>query len=221
MYTLDYFIKVEEALSPDKRQPKEVAFQKGLVSDIDNLHSQTFSTYKNYIIKPQWAAGTYARKELVKYGKSVFQSNIDGNTSEPSYDENWTLVSDNFLGSDFRLAIRGEKLVLEYALNIWFDTVFRQPPLVSDIYITTSAIVGIDVFRVGIVEFESSKVYSTTSSEFVIDAYTFATQYNMSINVPLAVFNALGASNNIRESIIRSFSDKYIPAGITYKITPY
>lgn len=221
MYILDYFIKVQEALTPDKRQPKQVAFQKGLVSDIDNLHTQLFSTYKSYQILPIWVSGTYNRKELVRYGKSIFQSNIDTNTSKPTFDGNWNLVNNNFLGNDFRLSIRGEKLTLEYALNIWFDTVFRQPPSNSDIFITTNATYGIDPFRVGASEFESSNVYSDISSELVINSYSFSTQFNMDINVPILFFNTLGSTNNIRESIIKSFADKYIPAGITYKITTY
>jgi hypothetical protein len=221
MYILDYFVKVQEALTPDKRQPKQVAFQKGLVSDIDNLHTQLFSTYKNHQTLPTWSVGTYNRKDLVRYGKSIFQSNIDNNSIEPTFDNNWSLVSNNFLGNDFRIAIRGERLVLEYALNVWFDTVFRQPPFVSDIFITTNTAVGIDPFRVGSSEIESSNAYSDNSSELIINAYSFATQFNMDINVPSSFFNSLGTTNNIRESIIKSFADKYIPAGLTYKITIY
>jgi hypothetical protein len=221
MYILDYFVKVQEALTPDKRQPKQVAFQKGLVSDIDNLHTQLFSTYKNYQILPIWTAGTYNRKDLVRYGKSIFQSNIDLNTSVPSFDNNWNLLNNNFLGNDFRIAIRGEKLILEYALNIWFDTVFRQPPFVSDIFINTNTTFAIDPFRVGTSEFESSGVYSDISSELVVNSYSFTTQFNLFINVPIAFFNSLGVTNNIRESIIKSFADKYISAGITYQIITY
>ena len=91
----------------------------------------------------------------------------------------------------------------------------------SDIFITTNATFAIDPFRVGIVEFESSSVSSDTSSELVINSYSFATQFNMDVNVPTAFFNSLGTTNNIRESIIKSFVDKYISAGITYQIITY
>jgi len=115
----------------------------------------------------------------------------------------------------------GEKLNLEFALNTWFDTVFRQPPAVSDIYLVTNAIAVSPVFRVGASELESTSVYSNISTELVINDYTFTDEYNLSIMVPVAVYNALGSTNDIRDSIIRNFADKYVNAGITYDIITY
>jgi len=221
MYLIDYFIKAEEALPPDKRTLKTVSFAKAMVSEIADNHELLFTTYKDYTLLPLWSAGSYDRRTLVRYGKSIFQSLIDGNTDTPTFTDTWRLVSSNFLGSDFRLKIRGEKLVLEYALNVWFDTVFRQPPLVSDIYITTNNIIAIPVFRVGVNEQESSNVFLNYSSEFVINNYTFADQFNMNVNVPLSVFNTLATDNAARESVVRDFVDRYIAAGITYRVVAY
>lgn len=222
MYDINYNTTVENILVPDKRTKKTVAFNTSLVSEVANNHNLLFSKYKDFTILPIWTAGTYAKNELIRYGKSIFQSIENANTTEPTYSNKWRLISDNFLGSDFRLEIRGEKLNLEFALNTWFGTVFRQPNIgLSDIYLVTNSVTPINVFRVGSTEFESSKVFLNISDELIINLYNFAQQYNLTIKVPISVFNSLGSTNEIRNSIIRNFADKYINAGLTYQIITY
>jgi hypothetical protein len=221
MYIINYSAIVESLLSPDKRSPKAVAFNHGLVGEIANNHELLFNTYREGEIVEKWAPQPYKNRDRVKYGNSIFQSAQDNNTTEPTLSESWRLITDNFLGNDFRLKIRGEKLTLEYALNTWFISTFRQPPAISDIYISTNKISNIDVFRVGAVSTISSKVYSNNSSELVINEYTFANDENMAINVPLGVYQNLAGSNDAREAVIRDFADKYINAGLTYKIITY
>jgi hypothetical protein len=222
MYNVNYNTAIENLLVPDKRTKKTVAFNTALVTDISNNHNLLFDTYKNYTILPNWTAGTYAKNELVKYGKSIFQSIENGNTGQPTISDKWRLVSENFLGSDFRLSITGEKLNLEYALNTWFGSIFRQPSAgISDIYLTTNNAVVLPVFRVGINEFESTSVFSNVSEQLVVNSYSFAMQYNITINIPITLFNSLGATDEIRTSIVRAFADKYINAGLTYKIQTY
>ena len=222
MYSLDYSQKVTETLVPDKRTPKTTALLQQYAKEVSDNHTWIFTNYKQTQYLADWTTGTYAKNNVVRYSKSVYVSVISGNTSEPSYDNNWLLISDNFLGSDFRLAIRGEKVVLEYALNIWFDTTFRQPSSTtpSDIYLTTNTLSD-NPFVVGYTEIESSKVFSDTSSEFVTNSYSFTDQYNLIINVPNSFFVSLGATDEIRQSIIRNFADKYVSAGITYNIITY
>jgi len=222
MYNVNYNSAIENLLVPDKRTKKTVAFNKALVAGIANDHNLLFTTYKQYQILSSWTAGTYAKNDLVKYGKSIFQSIENSNTTEPTYSDKWRLVSDNFLGSDFRLSITGSKLNLEYALNTWFETTFRQPVAGnSDIYLTTNNALPISVFRVGINEFESTAVNTNLSDQFIINSYSFVTQYNLTINVPISFYNSIGATDDVRNSIIRSFADKYINAGLTYLIQTY
>lgn len=223
MYDVNYNTAIENLLVPDKRTKKTLAFNIALALGIANNHNLLFNVYKNYNIISNWnSALTYSKNDLVKYGKSIFQSIEDGNTTRPTNIDKWRLVSENFLGSDFRLSITGEKLNLEYAINTWFGSTFRQPSVgISDIYLTTNNIIDLPVFRVGINEFESTAVRTDTSDQFVINSYTFTTQYNLTINVPIALFNSLGTTNEIRTSIVRAFADKYINAGLTYKIQTY
>lgn len=222
MYNLNYNTIVETLLVPDKRTKKTVAFNTALVSSITNNNNLLFSTYKDYTLLPNWTAGTYTRNELVKYGKSIFQSVENANTTEPTQSDKWVLVSENFLGSDFRLSITGSKLNLEFAINTWFGTIFRQPSAgVSDIYFITNNIIPIPVFRVGTTSFDSTAVSTVSSEQLVVNSYSFSTQFNLTINVPSALFLSLGSTNDVRYSIIKSFADKYINAGLTYQIITY
>jgi len=223
MYDVNYNTAIENLLVPDKRTNKTLAFNIALALGIANNHNLLFNIYKNYNIIPNWSVSTvYQKNDFIKYGKSIFQSIVNNNSGRPTNINKWRLVSENFLGSDFRLSITGEKLNLEYALNTWFGSTFRQPSVgISDIYISTNNFIELPVFRVGINEFESTSVRSDGSDQFVINSYTFATQYNLTINVPITLFNTLGATNEIKTSIVRAFADKYINAGLIYKIQTY
>lgn len=219
MYSVDFLQKVVETLVPDKRQPKTIAYLQQLAKEVSQNNTQLTSIYKTFQTTTAWSSGSYLRNTAVRYGKAIYVA-VENTTDEPSFTNAWIMVSPNFMGNDFRLAIRGEKLTLEYALNTWFNTTFRQLPAVSDIYLTTNAI-GNNVFKSGANEFQSSKVYTNISNDFVINYYTFVDQYNLTINFPIAVFNALGTSDSIRTSIVRSFADLYISAGINYNIITY
>ena len=134
--------------------------------------------------------------------------------------ESWIAIQTNFIGMSERILYNCQVLVLTWALNKRFMTTFRQPPNVSDIYITSFP-KPISVFIVGGVEAISSKVFSNTSSEYVINAYDFSAYVNMTIFVPFSVYNALDAIDANRQIIIRSFADKYMAAGIVYTIQTY
>lgn len=222
MYTVDYNIAVSDLLSPDKRWPKRIAWLRALVASVAQASFSLFDTYrKANFTATAWDGSPIDRNQIVRYGKSIFRSEVDANTSEPTFSNTWTLITDNYLGTDFRLALRGEKLVLEYALNVWFGTTFLQPPLQSETYITTNTVLSTPVFRVGANEAESSNVSTLGSSEFVVNDYSFSAQANMAINIPQAVYDSLGASDDVREAIVRNFADRYVNAGIIYTINPY
>ena len=220
MYSLDYNQKVIETLVPDKRMPITTAYLQALVKDISNNHIQLFETYKQYQLLDDWIPATYTKNTLIKYSKSIYQA-VDDTSDTPSYSNMWRLVSENYQGNDFRLSVTSEKLVLEYALNDWFGSMFRQPiDGISDIFLTTNEITE-SPFLIGLYENESSKIFTDTSSEFIVNNYTFLNQFNLTINVPIALYNTLGSTDNIRQTIIRSYADKYVASGITYNIITY
>lgn len=207
-------------LPPDKRFRRTVAWVKILLSPIQYLRDLWFGSYRTGSTAPVWVAGTYAKYAQVRYNKIVYESLKNGNTDVPTVATSWKIVQQNFIGLSERILYTGEKLLLEYAMNKWFGTVFRQPNNVSDIYITNNTI-SIAVFRSANTENFSSVVYANVSSEYVINQYSFTLAYNFTINCPLAVFNALDPTLVNNEKIFRSFVDKYVPAGITYNIVTY
>jgi hypothetical protein len=131
-------------------------------------------------------------------------------------------VQDNFIGVIDRAKFSAEDLKFEYALNLWFDTTFRQPPLTSDIYINDLNSNLVDFF-VGYQENESSEIVAINGEaiSFIQSANPTYGAADFSINIPLAIFNALGASNPEREAVVRRFADQINTAGLTYTINTY
>ena len=68
-------------------------------------------------------------------------------------------------------------------MNLFFGSVFRQPPLTSDIYISKNVQL-LETFLVGNVEYRSSSVGNSTSSEFITDNYVLPTTF-YNITIPL------------------------------------
>ena len=203
----DFKLLISDALSPDKRTPKTANVPFVLADEVQLNNDNIFDTYKDFQTIADWSAGVYPLSAKVTYGRAIYQSVINNNTTTPTVTDKWRLISPNFLGTDYRLKVDGSKMILEQALNDWFNA--------SGIYIDTNS-QGLGVFLVGISEDESSLVFSNKSSEQVINAYSFAEQFNCTIFVPIAVHTAIGG-----DVIVRNFADRYINAGITYNIQTY
>lgn len=207
-------------LPNDKRENRIISFVRSLVAPVQTARDYLIDYYANGELVADWTPSTYSIGVLVRYEKQLYESLVDGNTSTPSDIDNWVLVQSNFIGVIERANYSGHKLILEYALNKWFFTEFRQPPLVSDIYISNATAL-INPFVVGGVESDSSSVYSYGSTEYIIDGYSVTTQVNFTIYIPVAVYTALASDAPSREKIVRSFADKYVATGIFYDIQTY
>ena len=221
IYDIDYSKQRAQLLPPDKRYTKTVAWVGILLAPLNYLRNLNFGSYRTGSDAPQWVnTDPYAKYDQVKYNKIVYESLIDGNTDVPTTVATWKVVQQNFIGLSERIYYNGQKLVLEWAMNKWFGTTFRQPPNIPDIFIENNSL-DVGVFRVGGEEDISSVSYNNQSSEFVVDAYSFAVAFNFTINVPEAVYNALDPTLNNNEKIFRAFVDRYVPAGVTYTIQTY
>lgn len=219
-YEIDYNQKAVELLPPDKRMPSIVAWVKALLMQLQYNITSLFVDYKTGSDYPVYVPGSYNKFDRVIYGQSVYESLININTAEPTDTAYWRLYQLYFAGTDTRIMYNAQTLVLEYALNTRFQTSFRQPPLQSDIFLTVNQPQN-RVFQVAGDEGLSSNVRYDGSSENVVNSYTFASFFNLEINVPVATYNSLSTDVAAREKIIRYFADKYIPAGILYTIITY
>ena len=208
-----------ELLPPDKRNSRLVKLVSVLLSQIQYLRDIIFDSYGNGSTAPAYSAGAYILGARVVYKHNVYESLTAGNTDVPP-SVNWFLVQNNAIGINEQVLYSGQKIVLEYALNRWFGTNFIQPPGQSDIYLTNSA-QAVAVFRVGGTENNSSKVFLTISSEFIINSYVTTGTANLTINIPIAVFTALDPLLINRFALVNSIVNQYLPAGITYAIQTY
>ena len=129
--------------------------------------------------------------------------------------------SPNFIGVDNRIKIRSEKIVLEYALNLWFETTFRQPPNQSDIYIVNQTSENLVPFVFGQNYTESSTIFSNTASGAIYSTVPTADHFGFTIFVPISVHHALNSNSTIANNIIKDFANKYVACGVKYQIQTY
>ena len=258
IYDLDLLSKVIEWLPPNKRGVVMGKWVQTLVSQVQYLVFKMLYDWRTGSTYPNWIPGTYNAGVRVVYKFKIYECVTNGTTTTPP-GAGWQLYLDNFIGADERKLFNGQKVVLEYALNSYYQTQFRQPPLVSDIYITNSTqstqgfVVGESVgsfvtnvdtaaaanwnpyatYSVGqIVKYNNylytSKMNSNTASpldtnnwikqDTVAPLLPFGYAYNFSINVPSAIYNSVSPSVSFEMSGI---VNNYVPASITYIITPY
>lgn len=159
-----------------------------------------------------------------------------GNAANPFY---WVKVTGNFIGAHERASYSAQKLIFEYALNRWFDTTFRQPVAgVSDIYIGINSNTNRQFF---FGQYASNSFFgpatnftqgSVPLSNFFSPGNSFLLQYDFSIHVSIAVYNALinpsveatvaaGHNSTLRDGVVRAFANLLNPAGSFYNIITY
>jgi hypothetical protein len=187
------------------------------------LRNLWMGTYRTGDASPQWAGGTtYDKYNRVQYANQVWESTAGNNSGNPpGTNTNWALVQNNFIGVSERLLYSGQTIVLTWALNKWFGTVFTQPPGTSSIYIQNNLVTGISPFRAAVTETQASVVYSNRSSDYVINQYSFTGQVNFTIYVPTAAYSLLGSSDAARQATVRAFVNNYLPAGLVYSVQAY
>lgn len=221
IYDITYENRIVDLLPPDKRYIRMVQFLRAMVKELQFLHTFLFGEYRTGSVYPAWnSLVSYSVDDKVIYGESVYISLVDSNNATPGTSTNWKVYHQFFIGVEERLKYNTQKLVLEYALNVRFGTVFRQPPLVSDIYIDNN-IPEVGVFVVGYSEDISSVTYFDRSYEFMINSYTLGSFYNYSVNVPADIYFSAGTTDEIRQKVFRQFIDRYNPVGLNYNIIPY
>lgn len=208
-------------LPPDKRFPNIRAWLSALLKPLQWLRDLFLGEYFSGSTAQEWLdTTTYAKYDRVIYTIYVYESLVNGNTAVPTDSSKWQIVQQTFIGLNERLSYNTQVLLLTKALNKEYKTVFRQPNDQSDIYIVGHSKPP-SVFVIGGSEANSSSIARRTSSEYIVNAYFFGDFVNMSIHVPVAVYNALDPLPINCDKIIRSFVDKYIAAGITYEIITY
>jgi hypothetical protein len=213
---------VRDLLPNEARDVETLKASNGLFSGFNRMH-QTFldtkrvaDAWTGWVV---WIASTWTLGERVIYFPTgeVFEVVVASTTTEPTTSDDWVKIQDSFIGVDELVRFNGLKLNLEFALNRRFMTTFNQPPTLSDIFISLTG-AGISSFIVGGNISNSSKVFTNSSSEYVINSLIFGTPFDFTIFIPIALAGTLGVEY---EKIIRTFTDKYVTFGLKYIIQTY
>jgi hypothetical protein len=231
VYDIDFQKFTQQLLPPSKRKTRNLAWLGVYATEFQYLHDLIFSSYADGFTGIKWVAGAYTLGQQVRYADhSVYEVAVANTATTPGTSTDWIKVQNIWVGARERMKYNGTRLTLEYALNKWFDSVFRQPPAVSDIHITQNTI---------ITQFEIAN-NAANSNSFIPRNSVFGSDgvprvavalnvYSFNINVPIAIANGLTteapnvapAISANRENIIRSFADKYVVAGIKYKVITF
>lgn len=213
---------VGDNLPYEERTAENQALLNGLLSGFTRTHNSFLDfkrgadIYSSWLL---WFSNTWMYGEKVIYYNTgeVFECVVPTTTTEPTASSDWIKVADSFIGNDEIMKFNGSRLSLEYALNRRFYTLFADPPIQSEIYISTINNNPL-VFVIGANASNSSTVYSNISSEFVINSNTFTTVNDFTIFIPTSLDAVLGTD---AEKIIRDFVDRYVTFGLKYLIQTY
>lgn len=218
-------------------KPKFTAWMLSLLYPLQWLRDNTFNDYIQGSAAPLWnPLATYNTGDRIKgYGNAVFESIVDGNIGiDPDQALNasdfWMRISDDYRGVNERLKYNSQKLMLEYVLNKFFRTTFIQPddvntPTNSNIYIQNLTPNNLGFIIGNSVDVGSSFVNSPQfSTNFILNSYdsngdSFAIFVPETITSPIPGF--FTSLQPYAEEKIRAIADKYVLAGIQYRITTY
>ena len=219
-------------LTPPKlRKPKQLSWIKVILSPLQKFFDVSFLGYKNGDTSLDYNnVTTYNFGDRVIYtDKSIYEAtytDADGvaqsfNGVIPTNTVYWTLINTVFIGSDERSKYNAQKLLFEYALNRFFR-VAASPA--DQIYITNNFIDSGQNFLMNTGSNDSSLM--PLNSMYQIDYMGLFPTYQTNTNdytifVPIAVFTALGDTNDNRENAVRNFADIYNLAGMRYDVQSY
>jgi hypothetical protein len=217
-YYINYPGLVHDTLPPDKRTVRHAKWLIALLSPLTWLKEEFFVHYMQGAVFPAWAPFTaYAKGERVSFNRSVWESLVENNNFLIPHPNSWKKVYESLIGAEERIRYSGHTLVLEYALNKMFSKTFRQPPLQSQIYITTQRVVNLG-FIVGLNNDESSSAGFDDSV-----GYVRAGQVNELTEISQGPNFTIYAPNDIvgGEDAISRFAGQFVPQGINFNVQLY
>lgn len=221
IYDLEFDPFIVDILPPDKRGVTTIAVLQDVFTPIQEDHDALFDSYRLGSGAGAFSSlNVYNLGDQVIFRKSVYESTIDNNNVDPTNAGSWVLIQQNFIGILERISYTSQKIVLEFALNKWFGTNFQQPPGQSDIFITNGEVVKAG-FLIGLTEDVSSTIGTDSASAAIGGSTPFSKLVGFAIHMPQEVYDSLDPVAGNRDSIVRSFADLYVLAGIKYEIITY
>jgi hypothetical protein len=233
LYRINESLLGEQLLPPDKRQPIFESYLDCLLVPAQYLNNLN-NMWREGSLPPLWVATSpatpYNIGDLVlgwfNFSRSIFLSLTNSNTYPLGDTTHWLLIVDDFIGLNERLLYNGNKMVLEWGLNKYFSTVFRQPPGTSDIYIRDSDVnystfyISNDFYIAGNMLSDSSRGYITNVT---IPISSAALSNNFTIYFPNSLYVTLPGYSGAGtvDTYITNFANQYVTAGLKYNIVTY
>ena len=216
IYTLDTDFVGENLMPPQLRTAKHLAWLKVLLRPLKCFINLIFNKFQDGDTSNDWkSVTTYTFCDTVKWtDKSIYMCIVASSLNvDPSNSSDWIKVNNIFIGANERIKYSSQKLLFEYILNRYFETV--------NIYIDNNFVESDVVFLMGNSGETSSLMpnNSVNQIQYLGNTPNYVTAVSdFTIYVPLAFYNSLGT---YKEELIRAFADKYVLAGITYNVTSY
>lgn len=228
-----------EFLASQHRTPRFIAWMQGMLGQNAWINKNFWNYCYGDVVSNGWdSITTYGYNDTVITYKGTYISLLAGNIgNDPDYSPTWWYkIAPSYIGAQERAQFNSQKSIMEWALNRWFRTEFRQPtawsdgtassPLgiwytpISDIFITTVP-ATIITFLSGEVESESSFSDDTGSGSYYSTEYVILgseTTYQFIVWIPTSLSVLLGIAY---EKIVSNVVNKILLAGTIYTIQLY
>lgn len=221
IYDYDNEIVAEQLTPPVLRNNIFLSWLNVITKPIQTLWFTIFNDYKIGSDYDLFDAGTaYAIGERVIYeDKRVYECIKASLAFLPTDTEHWVLINDNFIGVDERIKYTSQIIILEYALNKWYQVANVDDQIYLDDFSNVSM-----QFVLGEGSATSSLMpnNSVNQIQYMGNYPQFAvTSYDFIVYVPIALFNSLGTNYSNRYNNISNFVKKYTLSGIKFEIDTY
>jgi len=222
IYQFTVALFVDRNLPPDKRFDPMSNWVTALLSPIQYVQKMLYrfvngSGDSEFNIVTSYSFGSF----IVYQNKVYFKYTSGSNATNypPSDTNNWYKVMDGKFGIEVKKNWYSGRLTLEYILNTYFGTDYKNPAMgISDIYITNPSR-GDAYFTTYATPIGTSVFDSSNSLSAVYEgAVNIDSVISFTINVPIATHTAIGAD---ADSKIKSVIKDYVYAGINYTVTTY
>ncbi len=238
---IDFDDLVLQELPASHRTPRFIEYYQGMMSQNKWLNQR----FMNYCFGDPdsgvWNKTiTYSYNDIVVTYFGTFISLIDSNTgnnpnlepilqSDGSFEyTNWYKIAPSLVGAYERGCFTSQKLNMEFGLNKYFKTTYRNPTSIvsggylplSDIYITTTEPTELSFISYTTEDPSSDSFTNNSQNKYSFTTVITAidTTYEFVVHIPTSLAADLGVDY---ESIIRSKVDKVCLIGTSYSVITY
>ncbi len=232
LYQVNENILVQTLLPVDKRLPVISAYVDALITPMQYLNNKDIayiygSTFSYYATSSTYNNGDFVNGGLY-YNNATYQSITSSNINNIlSSTSSWQQYTDCFIGISERYNYNCQKIVLEFGLNRWFNTTFRNPngvtgsSVLSDIYIQDNFLLTGPFIMGPFGDLRTSTMAPMVSSSFMGVTTSYLTggtsPYYYTIWVPSAILASIPGGT----TSVTNITNKWNALSINFNVMPY